>query len=96
MSGDAPHLHRLNLTARGIPASLEFCQWLAVTVPADAGSPHVQGVEPDTLFFSQPLLGHEYQFDLDTAKGQLFLNRARVPAAAARASIRAGTQARSG
>jgi acetyl esterase len=37
----------------------------------------VQGVEPDTLFFPahQPRLGHEYQFDLDTAEGQLFLNR---------------------
>lgn len=36
-----------------------------------------QGVEPDTLFFPahQPLLGHEYQFDLDTVEGQLFLNR---------------------
>ena len=36
------------------------------------------GVEPDTLFFPaahQPPLGHEYQFDLDTAEGQLFLDR---------------------
>ena len=38
-----------------------------------------QGIEPETLFFPtgahQPLLGHEYQFDLDTAEGQLFLDR---------------------
>jgi acetyl esterase len=36
-----------------------------------------QGVEPDTLFFPahRPRLGHEYQFDLDTAEGQLFLDR---------------------
>ena len=46
MSGDAPHLHRLKLTAGGIPASLEFCRWLAVIVSADAASPHVQGIEP--------------------------------------------------
>ncbi len=34
------------------------------------------GVEPETLFFPgdrEPQLGHEYQFDLDTAAGQLFL-----------------------
>jgi len=38
-----------------------------------------QGIEPETLFFptaaNQPLLGHEYQFDLDTDEGQLFLDR---------------------
>ena len=38
-----------------------------------------QGIEPETLFFptaaGQPLLGHEYQFDLDTPEGQLFLDR---------------------
>ncbi len=37
------------------------------------------GIEPETLFFPtaphQPLLGHEYQFDLDTDEGQLFLDR---------------------
>ena len=27
------------------------------------------------LYHSQPLLGHVYRFDLDTAEGQLFLNR---------------------
>jgi hypothetical protein len=76
MSGDAPHLHMLNLIAGGILASLDFYRWLGVTVRADAVGPHVQGIEPDTLFFpTQPLLGHEYQFDLDTAEGQLFLNR---------------------
>ena len=34
------------------------------------------GVEPETLFFPgdrEPQLGHEYQFDIDTAAGQLFL-----------------------
>jgi acetyl esterase len=38
-----------------------------------------QGVEVDGLFFQAdhtPLLGHEYQFDLDSADGQLFLERA--------------------
>jgi acetyl esterase len=38
----------------------------------------VQGIEPETLFFPiahQPLLGHEYQFNLDTPEGQLFLER---------------------
>jgi len=37
-----------------------------------------QGTEPETLFFPaghQPPLGHEYQFDLDTDAGQLFLDR---------------------
>jgi acetyl esterase len=37
-----------------------------------------QGVETDTLFFPddhQPPLGHEYQFDLDSDAGQLFLER---------------------
>jgi acetyl esterase len=36
-----------------------------------------QGAQPDTLFFPahQPRLGHEYQFDFDTAEGQLFLDR---------------------
>jgi acetyl esterase len=38
-----------------------------------------QGIEPETLFFptaaDQPLLGHEYQFGLDTQEGQLFLDR---------------------
>lgn len=35
-----------------------------------------QGVETETLFYPddhQPPLGHEYQFDLDTDAGQLFL-----------------------
>ena len=27
----------------------------------------------------QPLPGHEYQFDLDMAEGQLFLNRMSLP-----------------
>ena len=59
MSGDAPHLHMLNLIAGSIPASLEFYRRPGVTVPADTAGPHVQGVEPDTLFFfpPQPLLG---------------------------------------
>ena len=37
-----------------------------------------QGAETETLFFPaghQPPLGHEYQFDLDTDAGQLFLDR---------------------
>ena len=37
-----------------------------------------QGSEPETLFFPDdytPALGHEYQFDLDTAAGRLFLDR---------------------
>lgn len=37
-----------------------------------------QGAEAETLFFPadhQPPLGHEYQFDLDTEAGQLFLSR---------------------
>ena len=37
-----------------------------------------QGAEIETLFFPadhQPPLGHEYQFDLDTDAGQLFLDR---------------------
>ena len=36
-----------------------------------------QGIEPETLFFpdARPPLGHEYQFDLDTHSGQLFLKR---------------------
>jgi acetyl esterase len=36
------------------------------------------GVEPETLFFPpdhDPPLGHEYQFNLDTAAGRLFLDR---------------------
>ena len=37
-----------------------------------------QGVEPETLFYPvdyEPPLNHEYQFDLDTDAGQLFLER---------------------
>lgn len=37
-----------------------------------------QGTDTETLFFPadhQPPLGHEYQFDLDTDAGQLFLDR---------------------
>ena len=37
-----------------------------------------QGLEPETLFFPadhEPPLGHEYQFDLDTDAGRLFLER---------------------
>jgi acetyl esterase/lipase len=37
-----------------------------------------KGIEPETLFFPfghEPPLGHEYQFDLDTEAGQLFLER---------------------
>jgi acetyl esterase/lipase len=37
-----------------------------------------RGVEPEALFFAddhEPPLGHEYQFDLDTAAGRLFLER---------------------
>jgi acetyl esterase len=40
-----------------------------------------QGLEPETLFFPEehePPLGHEYQFDLDTEAGQLFLERVRI------------------
>lgn len=36
------------------------------------------GLEPETLFFPadhEPPLGHEYQFDLDTDAGRLFLER---------------------
>jgi acetyl esterase len=43
-----------------------------------AGKLRTQGAEPETLFFPaghQPPLGHEYQFDLDTDAGQLFLHR---------------------
>ena len=38
-------------------------------------------VETETLFFPddhEPPLGHEYQFDLDTEAGQLFLDRLRT------------------
>jgi acetyl esterase/lipase len=37
-----------------------------------------QGAAPETLFFPashEPPLDHEYQFDLDTDAGQLFLDR---------------------
>ncbi len=37
-----------------------------------------RGAEPETLFFPddhEPPLGHEYQFDLDTAAGRLCLER---------------------
>jgi acetyl esterase len=43
-----------------------------------AGELRTQGAETETLFFSagdRPPLGHEYQFDLDTDAGQLFLDR---------------------
>jgi acetyl esterase len=43
-----------------------------------AGNLRTQGAETQTLFFPavhQPPLGHEYQFDLDTGAGQLFLDR---------------------
>ena len=36
------------------------------------------GLEPETLFFPgdrEPPLSHEYQFDLDTDAGRLFLGR---------------------
>ena len=54
---------------------------------ADPGRPHsellveklrAQGIEPETLFFPddyEPPLNHEYQFNLDTDAGQLFLER---------------------
>ena len=40
-----------------------------------------EALEPDTLFFPAdhvPPLGHEYQFDLDTEAGRLFLDRLRA------------------
>jgi acetyl esterase/lipase len=43
-----------------------------------AGALRTQGVQPDTVFWPdhhQPPLNHEYQFDLDTDEGQLFLER---------------------
>jgi acetyl esterase/lipase len=43
-----------------------------------AGELRTRGAETETLFFPaghQPPLGHEYQFDLDTDAGQLFLYR---------------------
>lgn len=43
-----------------------------------AGKLRNHGAETQTLFFAaghQPPLGHEYQFDLDTDAGQLFLGR---------------------
>ena len=85
--GDAPHLHMLNLIAGIIPASLEFYRRLGVTVPAPA-DPHVQGVEPDALLLPLPAAGHEYnQYGRRPALPE---PHARVPAAAARASTRAG------
>jgi hypothetical protein len=76
MSGDVPYLHMLNLIAVGIPASVEFCRRLGVTMPADAAGPHVQGVEPDTLFTSRGRCWvTSTSSTLDTAKGQLFPNR---------------------
>jgi acetyl esterase/lipase len=43
-----------------------------------AGKLRTQGAATETLFFPaghQPSLGHEYQFDLDTDAGRLFLDR---------------------
>ena len=45
-------------------------------LPAERLQAHA--VEHETLFWpynNQPSLGHEYQFDLDTEPGQLFLER---------------------
>jgi DNA-binding NarL/FixJ family response regulator len=64
ISGDAPHLHLLNLIAAGIPASVEF-------LPAARGSPCRRTPRPacagrraghPLLYRSQLLLGHENQF----------------------------------
>ena len=45
-------------------------------MPADAAGPHVQGVEPDTLFTSPGRCWvTSTSSTLDTAKGQLFPNR---------------------
>ncbi len=85
--GDAPHLHMLNLIAGSIPASLEFYRRLGVTVPPPADQ-HVQGVEPYTLYLPLPAAGHEYR--RYGRRPALPEPHARVPAAAARASTRAG------
>jgi hypothetical protein len=50
MSGDAPHLHMLNLIAGGIPASVEFYRRLGDHHAGGRRRPAVQGIEPDTLF----------------------------------------------
>jgi hypothetical protein len=88
----------LNLIAGGIPASLESYRLLGVTVPADAAGPHVQGAEPDTLYFPTPAAaGPEYQFGLDTAQGRLLLNRMLAfPQRRLEPAPGRGTQARSG
>ncbi len=54
MSGDAPHLHMLNLIAGGIPASLGFYRRLGDHRAGGRRRPHVRGVEPDTLFVTTP------------------------------------------
>ena len=77
MSGDAPHLHMLNLIAGGIPASVEFYRRLGDHRAGGRRRPACAGRRAghSLLCHSQPPLGHEYQFDLDAAEGQLFLNR---------------------
>ena len=76
MRGDAPHLHMLNMIAGGIPASVEFCRRLGDHRAGGRRRPSCAGRRAGYLFFPpQPLLGHQYQFDLDTAEGQLFQNR---------------------
>ena len=67
--------------------SAAFPPALIIAGNADPLRPHsellaaklsAQAAETETLFFPagrQPPLGHEYQFDLDTDAGQLFLDR---------------------
>ncbi len=68
--GDAPHLHMLNLIAGSIPASLEFYRRLGVTVPPPTSMCRASSRTP-SIYHSQ-LLGTS---TVDTAEGQLFLNR---------------------
>jgi hypothetical protein len=66
----------LNLIAGGIPASVEFYRRLRDHRAGGRRRPACAGHRAGhPLYHSRALLGHEYQFGLDTAEGQLFLNR---------------------
>ena len=74
MSGDAPRLHMLNLIAGGIPARVEFYRRLGDHRVGGRRRPACAGRRAGhpLLYYSEPLLGHEYQFDLNTVEGQLY------------------------
>jgi hypothetical protein len=77
MSGDAPHLHMLNLIGAGIPASVEFYRRLGDHRAGGRRRPACTGRRAGhPLYHSRPLLGHEYQFGLDRVFGT---NKARRP-----------------